>query len=154
MVTLAHGDREIKIEIEGTPDDARVTVDGRTFEVSREAAGIVRVGPTVAWTVAAGGSRWVFVGGRAYELTTAKPAAGRRGRGHHGALTAPMPATVRRIDVTIGQEVRRGDTLILLEAMKMELPVKATADGVVRAINCREGELVQPGVDLIDVEGR
>jgi biotin carboxyl carrier protein len=65
---------------------------------------------------------------------------------------APMPATVRRVDVVVGQTIARGDTLIVLEAMKMELPIKATGDGRVEAIRCREGDLVQPGVPLIEIE--
>jgi urea carboxylase len=48
--------------------------------------------------------------------------------------------------------VRRGDTLIILEAMKMELPIRASSDGVVKAIHCKPGELVQPGVPLVDFE--
>jgi 3-methylcrotonyl-CoA carboxylase alpha subunit len=68
------------------------------------------------------------------------------------ALAAPMPATVVAINVTTGQAVTAGDTLILLEAMKMELAVTAPHDGTVRAIACRVGELVQPGVPLVDLE--
>jgi 3-methylcrotonyl-CoA carboxylase alpha subunit len=63
-----------------------------------------------------------------------------------------MPATVARIQAQVGQRVRRGDTLLVLEAMKMELPVRATADGTVTAITCAEGELVQPGVPLIEID--
>ena len=63
-----------------------------------------------------------------------------------------MPATVRRIEVKPGQAVRRGDVLIVLEAMKMELPVRATADGTVARLNCREGELVQPGQELAELQ--
>ena len=62
-----------------------------------------------------------------------------------------MPATVRRVLVKPEDTVHPGDPLIILEAMKMELPIRATADGVVRAVNCREGELVQPGVTLVDI---
>ena len=40
--------------------------------------------------------------------------------------------------------VKKGDTVVLLEAMKMELPIRAPADATVRAVNCREGALVQP----------
>ena len=63
-----------------------------------------------------------------------------------------MPATVLRIDVQPGQTVRRGETVLVLEAMKMELPLKMPQDGVVKAIRCRQGELVQPGTPLLDVE--
>jgi biotin carboxyl carrier protein len=62
-----------------------------------------------------------------------------------------MPATVRQIRVTPGDQVARGDTLIVLEAMKMELPVRANEHGTVAAVHCREGELVQPGRPLVDI---
>jgi biotin carboxyl carrier protein len=61
-----------------------------------------------------------------------------------------MPATVIKILVEAGQAVQKGDTLLLLEAMKMELPVRAPGDGVVATVKCREGELVQPGTPLLE----
>ncbi len=57
-----------------------------------------------------------------------------------------------RVDAVPGARVRKGDTLLILEAMKMELPIRAPADGVVRAVHCREGELVTPGVALVDLD--
>jgi 3-methylcrotonyl-CoA carboxylase alpha subunit len=66
-------------------------------------------------------------------------------------LTAPMPATVIKILVGNGQKVHKGDTVVLLEAMKMELPVRALADGIVAAVNCREGDLVQPDQVLVEL---
>jgi acetyl/propionyl-CoA carboxylase alpha subunit len=82
--------------------------------------------------------------------TGARPAARTRS-GHHGSLMAPMPATVVRIQTEVGKEVTRGETLLILEAMKMELPVRAPADGTVTAVNCAEGDLVQPEVPLIEI---
>ncbi len=63
-----------------------------------------------------------------------------------------MPATVVAINVTPGQAVTAGDVLVVLEAMKMELAITAPRDGRVRAIACRVGELVQPGVPLVEFE--
>ena len=63
-----------------------------------------------------------------------------------------MPATVVAITVTPGQEVAAGDLLVMLEAMKMELPISAPRGGRVKALHCREGELVQPGVPLVEME--
>ena len=63
-----------------------------------------------------------------------------------------MPATVIKVLVTPGQAVRKGETVIVLEAMKMELPLKALGDGTVTAVRCREGELVQADVVLVEVE--
>jgi biotin carboxyl carrier protein len=62
-----------------------------------------------------------------------------------------MAGTVVRMAVKPGDRVKAGDTLVVLEAMKMELPVRATHDGVVVAVHCREGELVQPGTRLIEM---
>lgn len=104
-----------------------------------------------AWVRASGDARWVFLDGRVYVFDVVRPGAGRKS-GHHGTLSAPMPATIIRVQAAPGDRVTRGDVLIVLEAMKMELPVRAPADGVVRAVNCQAGELVQPGVKLIEIE--
>ena len=95
--------------------------------------------------------RWVFVNGEVYEFEVQRLGR-RRASAHHSSLTAPMPATVTRINVAVGATVAKGDTLLVLEAMKMELPVRAPTDGTVTSIACREGELVQPGVALIELD--
>ena len=69
-----------------------------------------------------------------------------------GAVTAPMPATVIRINVKPGDAVKKGDILVLLEAMKMELSVRASGGGTVRAIRCREGELVDADAVLLELQ--
>jgi biotin carboxyl carrier protein len=68
------------------------------------------------------------------------------------ALSAPMPATVIKVHVKPGDAVKKGDTVVLLEAMKMELPIRATGDAVVAAVHCREGELVQADAPLVELE--
>jgi biotin carboxyl carrier protein len=112
----------------------------------------VGLGPSkTAWAIAQGATRWVFIDGVVYVIEDRPPAPKRRS-GHHESLTAPMPATVIRIQSKPGDAVRKGDVLVVLEAMKMELPVRAPADGRVEAVNCREGDLVQPGQPLIELE--
>jgi biotin carboxyl carrier protein len=97
---------------------------------------------------------WAFCRGRVYH----GPVAGRHA--NRGAsrpqdiaqpLTAPMPATILKVLVQPGNRVKHGDTLLVLEAMKMELPIRAPGDGTVTAVHCREGELVQPDAPLIDL---
>jgi biotin carboxyl carrier protein len=134
----------------------RVRADGRVFEIASDGHGSLRVTAersTTAWAVAADDVKWVFVDGRVFELVEVRPGDRARttGHGHHGSLTAPMPATVRRVAVKVGDTVKRGDTLVILEAMKMELPVRASAAGTIRAVHCHEGELVQPGLVLIEI---
>ena len=58
--------------------------------------------------------------------------------------------TVLKVLVTVGERVERGQTLIILEAMKMELPLRALDGAVVGAVRCREGELVQADALLVD----
>jgi 3-methylcrotonyl-CoA carboxylase alpha subunit len=67
-------------------------------------------------------------------------------------LTAPMPGTVLKVLAKPGDQVRAGDTLVILEAMKMELPVRALDAAVVSALCCREGELVQADSVLVTFE--
>jgi biotin carboxyl carrier protein len=67
-------------------------------------------------------------------------------------LTAPMPATVAKVLVEPGSAVQRGSAVVVLEAMKMEMPIRATRDAVVRAIRCRPGDLVQTDAVLVEFE--
>ncbi|MBV8546332.1 MAG: acetyl-CoA carboxylase biotin carboxyl carrier protein subunit [Acidobacteria bacterium] len=64
-------------------------------------------------------------------------------------MAAPMPGVVLKILVNVGDEVAKGAPLLILEAMKMEHQITAPRDGKVAAINCKEGEMVQPGLDLV-----
>jgi biotin carboxyl carrier protein len=146
-LTLLHGDREYRVDILA---DGRVRIGEATYDVQRERDGMVRVGNLVLWVAATPEARWVFLNGRAYELSEPRPKARRRGA-HDTSLSAPMPATVRRIAVDVGDAVKAGDVVIVLEAMKMELPIRAAEAGTVRAVHCTEGELVQPGVPLLEV---
>ena len=133
---LRSGDRQFRVEIDGD----RVLVDGQPVEI-----------PARAYAVADGDKRWVFLDGETYELEVQRPGR-KRSAGHHGSLSAPMPATVVRVNIEAGARVKKGETLLVLEAMKMELPVRATSDGTVTAVNCRVGELVQAGVALVEID--
>ncbi len=63
-----------------------------------------------------------------------------------------MPGQVLRILVAEGQAVKPGDALIVLEAMKMEQTIKATIQGVVRAVLVKPAEVVAPGQMLVEIE--
>jgi 3-methylcrotonyl-CoA carboxylase alpha subunit len=102
----------------------------------------------------AGDARWISVNGQVavVEVEAGQSRAPRRKSPHAGAMAAPMPATVVKILVEPGQKVAEGTTVLVLEAMKMELPIRAPRAGVVKAVGCTQGELVQPGVTLIELE--
>lgn len=94
---------------------------------------------------------WVFHDGITYRIERPS-ASSRRAQQGHGSLASPMPATVVSIRVAPGDEVKGGQTLIVLEAMKMELPIRAPGDGRVKSVHCAPGDLVQPDVSLIELE--
>jgi len=72
--------------------------------------------------------------------------------GGGGHLTAPMPGIVVSIPVAVAQEVKRGQTVAVLEAMKMEHTIIAPADGRIVAIHFAVGDRVSEGVELISME--
>ena len=74
------------------------------------------------------------------------------GASGHASLAAPMPGTIVKVLAGEGQAVAAHQPLIVLEAMKMELPIKAPRAGIVKSIKCTKGELVQPGVNLLELE--
>ena len=98
--------------------------------------------------------RWVTVDGQTFVLT--KSSAGRKGAGGHhhtaGALTAPMPGQVRAVNVSEGDVVTKGQTLLLLEAMKMEIRVQAPHDGVVQKLFVNQGQTVEREQMLLEIE--
>src|SRR5689334_506215 len=140
------------VEVSG--ETVRFPAIDSTATVRRDADGrfVVDLGGQTFAAVAAsqGDVVWVFVDGATFEIHTGVTA-NRDSTSDAGLLSPPMPATVVRVAVKVGQTVARGDLLIALEAMKMELPIRAAADGVVRAVHCREGELVQPGTRLLEI---
>jgi len=148
-VTLVHGDHEFAVDV---LTDGRVQVGDEIYPVAHERQGVIKIGGRTAWVVSDGASRWVFFDGSAYRFSEQRAAGRRSSARREASLVAPMPATVGRILVSPGDLVALGETLMILEAMKMELPVRATTAGVVRALHCRVGDLVQPGVTLIDID--
>lgn len=76
----------------------------------------------------------------------AKPAAAKSG------VKSPLPGVILDIKVKEGDEVKKGQTIVILEAMKMENSINADKDGKVTAINVSKGESVLEGTDLVIIE--
>ena len=108
----------------------------------------------IVYVTGPAGDRWVFWNGRVFRggsRTAASTLPRAAGPAVAQSLVAPMPARVVGVLVEPGAAVKKGSTVVLLEAMKMELPVRAPADATVVAVHCREGELVQADAVLIDL---
>ena len=67
-------------------------------------------------------------------------------------VEAHITGTVWKIECQVGQDVEEGDTLVIIESMKMEMPVEAEDDGKVKEIVCQEGQSVSEGDTLVVLE--
>jgi biotin carboxyl carrier protein len=96
--------------------------------------------------------RWVTVNGQTLMLT--KTSGAKRGvrHEHAGGLIAPMPGQVRSVVVGVGDVVKKGQTLLTMEAMKMEIRIQALKDGKVNALYVSQGQTVEREQILIEME--
>ena len=76
-----------------------------------------------------------------------KPAAAAGGE----PVKSPMPGTIINVNVTAGQSVKKGDVLVVLEAMKMENEIKAAKDGKIISVSVNKGESVDTGTVLVTI---
>lgn len=131
--------KEYHVAIGGVSDDyvADVTVNGETFQVQMEkpeepAKKNVELGKPVEEA-----------------SDDAAPAAQVNAA---NAVKAPLPGTITSIEVAVGQEVKAGDTVVVLEAMKMQNSIEAEKDGKVTAIAVKVGQAVLEDDPLVVVE--
>lgn len=68
------------------------------------------------------------------------------------AVRTEVAGSVWKVEVSVGQAVAAGDALVIVESMKMEIPVESEDDGVVKEIRCEEGQSVTEGDVLIVLE--
>lgn len=101
----------------------RVTVNGSLYEIEVEEMDASAVSAAPAAKAAAA-------------PVAAAPAAGAQ-------IKAPMPGNILDVKVTAGQSVKKGDVLVILEAMKMENEIQAPCDGKVTGVNVRKGDTVE-----------
>lgn len=140
---LTVGEREFEIAVETLePDRYQVTLEGKQYEVTLEP--LLEVASGEAQLSLAPAEEQV-----APALSAPTPSGA-------ALLTAPMPGTVLRIDVSAGQTVRRGDPVLVLEAMKMQNLIRAPGDGQVSEVLVTPGQTVGYGEPLVRfaAEGR
>jgi 3-methylcrotonyl-CoA carboxylase alpha subunit len=95
----------------------------------------------------------VILGGRNYVIRWAPAAASSSVEGPtNESVLAPMPGTVTRIAVKSGDSVSKGETLLVLEAMKMEIAMAAPHDGVVKSVAFAVGDMAKEGAELVTIE--
>jgi biotin carboxyl carrier protein len=143
---LTIGDKTFEVEVLGVQgEQARVLVNGRTYEVKYQPLTPGTAVPAPAPPPPP-------------KVTPPRPAAPARpspppekpaAAGEPGAVTAPMPGSILEVLVTVGDQVQIGDTVVKLEAMKMENDLQATVAGTVREVRVSKGDNVSVGEVLV-----
>jgi biotin carboxyl carrier protein len=121
-----------------------ITVNGKTYEVAVEEVGGAPSAPVFSASAA---PRAASPAPKAAPAPVAAPAPAPAGG--EEMVSAPMPGTILDIKVTEGQAVKAGDTLVILEAMKMENEIVSPSDGIVKGIHTTKGTSVSSGDALI-----
>ena len=135
----AIGDKTISIEITHSENGKLdLLLDGRRV---------------TAYVSSDGAKRWVTINGQTSVLTKSSTGIRRAQHGHHAQdeLTAPMPGQVRAVNVSEGDYVTKGQTLLVLEAMKMEIRVAAPRDGVVKKLFVQQEQTVEREQILVEI---
>ena len=116
----------------------RITVNGVAYDVQVEELGADAVAAAPAAAVPA--------------APAAKPAVKKAATAGAGEkVAAPMPGTIVSVNVSDGQAVKKGDVLVVLEAMKMENEIKAPKDGTITSVAVSKGESVDTGAALVTI---
>ncbi len=69
-----------------------------------------------------------------------------------GGLRAPMPSLIVDVKVEVGQAVKKGQAIVVLESMKTETVLRAEEDGTVKHVACKKGDMVEEGKELVSIE--
>ena len=125
----------------------KITLNNRVYEVEVEAGKAMLLDEYEVVAPAAPAPAAAPVAAPAAPVAAPAPAAAPAGSGE--AVAAPMPGTILKVNVAAGQAVKAGDTLCVLEAMKMENEIKAPKDGTVNTVAVTKGASVNTGDALV-----
>ncbi len=162
-ITFDHNSQSFPIDLTPQGKSYRATIGDETVEVE-----ILRVEAeqgklellingqrVVAYVSSDGAKRWVTINGQTEVLTKASGAR-QRGKSSGGEqkseLAAPMPGVVRSVNIEQGQTASKGQTLMVLEAMKMEIRIHAPRECVIQKLLVQQGQTVEREQVLIEIE--
>lgn len=160
-------DHTFKVELTDRPEHLDISIDGKLIDADWEWLGrdrdlsLIMDGRSYNITIEPeNGQLLIYYGGERFEclvqderLAELKRLAGESETGTTTSqIKAPMPGLVLRILVKPGQEVTKGERLLIIEAMKMENELKAPRPGVIKEIKCSAQEAVEQGKVLVVLE--
>ena len=152
--------KEVKVEdFKHTHDTVAFTLEGKNYFyslISRDGHEMVldtkngRIKAAVGTSNKEGDTMVISAGKEAILSEAGKKM--KKAGAHAGGLASPMPGKIFKIIKDAGSEVKKGEVIIILEAMKMEHPIRSDKDGKIKKIFFQVGQLVQGGVILAEVE--
>ncbi len=129
------------------PETRRIVVDGNEFEVEIEKNGDY-------WEVTVEGKKFSVEANQSSSPGPRKrKVVPRSSSSGSGAVSSAIPGKIVSILVSIGDKVKVGDVLLVLEAMKMQNEIKSSIDGTVERIDCSPGEMIEANVQLVEIMG-
>lgn len=137
-ITIDGNNYEVTVNVTDH-NKANVEVNGISYDVSYESKNTVAPSSVTRKSTAPGTP----------QVHVSAPPAAATGI---NSIKAPLPGTIMAINVKVGDQVKRGDTLIVMEAMKMENNIMANKDGQVKAIHVSNGQAVAQDDKLIDLQ--
>jgi len=160
-LTFEHNSESFTIDLTPGGKSYRATLGDRSVEVKILRADaehglldlLIEGERLTAYVSSEGEKRWVTINGRTVVLTKASSVR-RKSSGHDHAseLAAPMPGLVRGVHVAEGEAVAKGQSLLVVEAMKMEIRIQAPRDGAVKKLFVKQGQTVERGQVLVEIE--
>ncbi|MCR4854394.1 MAG: biotin/lipoyl-binding protein [Prevotella sp.] len=136
-------DYDVEIEdVEG--NIAKVNVNGIPFEVEMKQPIKAAPKPKKVQPVAAPAPAAASAAPAQAAAPAATPGAGKK-------VTAPLPGTITEVKVAVGQAVKAGETVIILEAMKMQNNIEAEATGTISSVLVKQGDTVMEGAVLVTI---
>ena len=156
---LAFGERHFVVDfIRHSPLEVKITEDEESRDVVIDqtlshGSGRLRAGDQYVPYFVTDEPRgtWVTLAGETFFFARSSGAGGDQDDAH-GGFSAPMPGKVIQVKAAAGDVVSKGQVLVIMEAMKMEHRIEAPADGVVTALHCNDGDVVEQGFQLLDFE--
>jgi len=151
-----YNNRIYKIKAEKTKDAFIITFDGTTYTVhaSEIKPGYLRIqlGDAVIKAVISEGdeSKFVFLNGNVFDIKRALPKSRRTEK--EDELLSPISGKVVKVEVKEGDKVKKGDVIMVIEAMKMEYLIKAPYNGIIKKIYFNVDEQIDMGVKPVEIE--
>ena len=153
-----HNSQSFPIDLTPSGKSYRATVGDETVEVEIVRAHdgqlelLIDGQHVTAYVSVDGAKHWVTINGQTVMLTKSSGAKRKSsGQDQASGLAAPMPGVVRSVNVAEGEAVKKGQTLLTVEAMKMEIRIQSPRDGIVGKLFIQQGQTVEREQVLIEV---